>query len=116
MLDVSVGSDDPQADWEHDLQRLRERYRRKLQPQLAALGEVLQQARCDTSAEHALEAAHELAHRLKGTSGTYGMQESFAALEQIEEQLGLLLDATPDPAAAWARIETALERARTGLG
>jgi len=113
---VPSGSDDPEADWEHDLQRLRERYRRKLQPQLATLDELLQEARQETSAERALRAAHQLAHRLKGTSGTYGLQESFAALEQIEEQLGLLLDAAPDPAAAWARIEKALERARTGLG
>jgi HPt (histidine-containing phosphotransfer) domain-containing protein len=113
--DLPAGSDDSRSDWERDLQRLRERYRRKLQPQLAMLEELLRDARQGASAECSLEAAHRLAHRLKGTSGTYGLQESFAALETIEEQLGLILDAVPDARAAWGRIEEALERASTEL-
>jgi len=112
---VATPPDGPETDWDRDFHRLRKRYVSKLHRQLTTLDEMLREARDRTPAAAPLEAARSLTHRMKGTSGTYGLLESFAAMEQIEEQLGLLFDLPPDPDAAWLRIESALRRARAEL-
>jgi HPt (histidine-containing phosphotransfer) domain-containing protein len=100
-------------DLEHDLHDLRDAYRGKLRQQLADLAASLREARNEGPATEGLEAARQLAHRLKGTSGSFGLDATSAALARIEEQLGLLLEgAGPDPGAAWTEIEQALGRAR----
>ena len=111
------GSSDPHdADWQRDLQRLREIYRHKLRGELATLDAKLREARDAAPAQPKLEVARLLAHRLKGTSGSYGLEASCAALEGIEQQLEQLQNGTaPDLRAAWAAIEEALGRARAGL-
>lgn len=109
-------SDPPDSDWERDFQRLREIYRRKLRGQLATLEAILREARDEAPARPKLDAARRLAHRLKGTSGSYRLETSCAALEGIEQQLEQMQSGTaPDPGAAWAAIEEALGRVRAGL-
>ena len=56
------------SDLERDLQRLREAYRVRLRRDLTALESMLR-------APRELEAARQLAHRLHGTSGSYGLDE-----------------------------------------
>jgi chemotaxis protein histidine kinase CheA len=65
------------------LAALRDSYRRSLPEQLAALATLLE---APASAETA-DAAWRLAHRLKGTAGSYGFSELATALEAIEEIL-----------------------------
>ena len=97
------------SDLERDLQRLREAYRVRLRRDLTALEAMLR-------APPELEAARQLAHRLHGTSGSYGLDECSAALARIVERLEHLPDATqPDSGPAWTEIEQALEQARAGL-
>ena len=96
-------------DQERDLQRLRKAYRVRLQRDLTALESLLR-------APRELEAALQLAHRLKGTSGSYGLDACSAALARIEERLEHLPDAAqPDSGPAWTEIEQALDQARAGL-
>jgi HPt (histidine-containing phosphotransfer) domain-containing protein len=59
-----------------------------------------------------LEAARNLAHMLKGTSGSYGFEEISAELKRIEERLDRLLEGeSPESPAVWSEIEQALNRA-----
>jgi chemotaxis protein histidine kinase CheA len=104
------------TDWERELQRLREIYRRKLRAEIVTLDANLREARDAAPAQPKLDAARRHAHRLKGTSGSYGLEASCAALEGIEEQLERVQKGTTrDLRAAWAAIEEALERVRAGL-
>jgi HPt (histidine-containing phosphotransfer) domain-containing protein len=117
MSDPREPSDSPDGgSWERDFERLREKYRIKLQQQIEALGASLERAR-ESDARPELESARQLVHRMKGTSGSYGLDETCAALERIEAHLDTLLEAAPpDPASIWADVERWLQRARTGLG
>lgn len=98
---------------ERELDQLREAYRSKLRREIETLSQKLRDARAAGAAPEPLEAARQLAHRLKGTSGSYGLDASSAALARIEDQLELLpgLDRGP----IWDRIELALDQARSGL-
>jgi HPt (histidine-containing phosphotransfer) domain-containing protein len=99
------------ADLQRDLQRFREAYRRKLPGKLDQLDALLRGAR-GAQERGQLEAARDLAHMLKGTSGSYGFGELSAELRRIEEHLDRLLDGeSPDSPAVWSEIEHALNRA-----
>ncbi len=66
----------------------------------------------NSSLQGIIEAARDLAHMLKGTSGSYGFEELSAELRRIEEHLDRLLDGeSPDSPAVWSEIEQALNRA-----
>jgi HPt (histidine-containing phosphotransfer) domain-containing protein len=57
--------------------------------------------------------ARELAHKVKGTAGSYGFDDISAGMQRIEERVDCLLEGSArDPAAVWAEIEHALARAR----
>ena len=99
------------ADLERALEPLRAAYRRKLPGRLAQLGALLGRAR-DPHGTQQLEAARELAHTLKGTSGSYGLNDVSVELGRIEEHLVRLLEGAPaDSADLWEDIERALMRA-----
>ena len=101
-----------EEDLERDLERLRRAYRGKLTGKLAQLDFLLGEARRLPEREE-IEAARDLAHTLKGTSGSYGFDESSAEFKGIEERLDQLLEgASEGAAAAWMEIEQALTRAR----
>lgn len=97
-------------------ERLREKYRGRLRQQIEALGTSLLQARESEPEPADLEAARHMAHRMKGTSGSYGLDESCAAFARIEAHLDTLLEAAPaDSAPIWVDIEQALQHALQGL-
>jgi CheY-like chemotaxis protein len=102
----------PEVHADDSLAPLRESYRRRLPELVAELGASLS----DTvpPARKRIEAARELAHRLKGTTGSYGFDEVSAELAQIEAGLdGLLARSGGDLAMTWHEISAALRRART---
>lgn len=98
------------AELDADLRSLREAYLRKLPALLCALEERVREARARDGESDLREAARQLAHQLKGTSGCYALHGPSAALERIEELLAAR------GAAAWPEIERELERARAALG
>ena len=101
-----------EADLERDLELLRRAYRGKLGAKLARLASLLGESGRAPERDR-LEAARDLAHMLKGTSGSYGLDELCAELQAIEERLDQLLDAGSEGAgAAWRETLQALERAR----
>jgi HPt (histidine-containing phosphotransfer) domain-containing protein len=97
-----------------EFERLRRAYRGKLVEMIAHLGSLVREARRMRGGGE-LQEARELAHRLKGTSGSYGFYECSAELAEVEERLeGLSDGASANATAAWAEIEQALSRARSG--
>jgi HPt (histidine-containing phosphotransfer) domain-containing protein len=69
------------AELDEKLAALRDEYRRSLPEQLAALATLL----AAPASPETADAAWRLAHRLKGTSGSYGFRELATRLETIEE-------------------------------
>jgi len=105
----------PEALLEDKLAALRAAYRRALPEQLDALARWLD-ACTGAGAAGALEDAWHLAHRLKGTSGSYGFVELAAQLETIEEILeGARRIRSPATDDERARAVAALGRARALL-
>jgi len=105
----------PAAVFEEKLAALRATYRRALPEQLDALAALLE-APAGAGAAGAVEQAWQLAHRLKGTSGSYGFSELAAQLETIEEileQARRMHSPTTDDERA--RAVAALGRARGSL-
>ena len=82
------------AEFDRDLARLRDEYLPRLLGFLDDLGARLHEARRAPArdAREGLEAARELAHRLKGTSGSYGLSECSRALGRVESALEGVLD------------------------
>ena len=104
IVDVSAKPDVREEDL---LASIRESYRRRLPQLLAELGASLSGA----PTRERIEAARELAHRLKGTTGSYGFDEVSAELAEIEARLdGLLGPSGGDAAASWHEIAAALRR------
>jgi HPt (histidine-containing phosphotransfer) domain-containing protein len=79
--------------------RLERRYAAVLPERIAGLRDAITQARRDPDG---LEPARELAHRLKGTAGSYGFAEVADGIARIEA--ALFASAPPD----WSAIEEAL--------
>jgi len=106
----------PDTDLHRDLERLREAYHHKLPGKLAQLDALLRGAR-EVHEKGPLEAARDLTHMLKGTSGSYGFDAISAELRRIEERLDHLLGETSaDRTTVWNEIEHALSQARERLG
>jgi HPt (histidine-containing phosphotransfer) domain-containing protein len=94
------------------LAELRRRYAAGLPEHLDALGGLLAEAR--DGHRGALSEARGLAHRLFGTSGSYGFAEVSAALEALESLLlRLSEDGRAAPEQGWAEASALLRRART---
>jgi chemotaxis protein histidine kinase CheA len=98
---------------EEKLASLRESYRRTLPAHLDALRAKLAAAR-EGGSEAAWAEVAQLAHRLKGTAGSYGFDVLAAELEALEEILERAAgEETPVDRAA---VDAALARARASLG
>jgi HPt (histidine-containing phosphotransfer) domain-containing protein len=103
------------TDVHREIQLLREAYCRKLPGELARLGALVARAR-ETHEQDRLDAARFLAHKLRGSSGSYGLAELSAELRRIEERLDRLFEGTsPASDAVWSEIEAALRAARGRL-
>jgi chemotaxis protein histidine kinase CheA len=102
--------------WDREFTRLRESYRRSLQDQILRFGEDLRRARKSKSMRADLQSARQVAHRLKGTSGSYGFDESSTALARIEAHLDAMIASVPiDAASVWDDIEQSLKQAEKGV-
>jgi HPt (histidine-containing phosphotransfer) domain-containing protein len=99
------------------LAAMRERYRAKLGSELAQLAALLAESERGGSVRERLEAVHALAHRLMGTSGSYGLPACSEALGRIEARAAGLLSA-PDGAAGapWREMASDLAAARNAAG
>jgi len=98
-----------------DLALLRGAYREKLPGLLADLAALLPEPGA-ADEEARWEEAHRLAHRVKGTSGSYGFRRLSGELQRLEDALEQLLRAaSPRPEALRAEVEHALDTARDGL-
>jgi hypothetical protein len=101
-----------ERDLEHELAPLRRSYRGKLPSKLDQLDALLGEARGSPQAE-SLRAALDLAHTLKGTSGSYGLDEFSAELQIVENCLDRLREGADGAGDAdWGEIDAALARAR----
>ncbi len=99
------------SEFEREFQALRAEYRKRLPGLAAELVRLVEAARPGEPGE-ALERARGLAHRLKGTAGSYGFDaesQAFAALEDALESC-----AGPEPEDAWRAVDAALARLRGG--
>jgi chemotaxis protein histidine kinase CheA len=100
------------TDVQREIQILRAAYCRKLPAELARLATLLVAAR-EAGDEQQLDAAHRLAHMLKGSSGSYGLADVSAELKRIEEHLDRALEGeSPVTEGVWDEIEDALRTAR----
>jgi chemotaxis protein histidine kinase CheA len=100
------------ASLDEKLAALRDSYRRSLPEQLAALATWLE----TPASSEATDAAWRLAHRLKGTSGSYGFSELATQLEAIEEILERAQRSrSPATDDERSRAAAALARARATL-
>ncbi len=95
------------------MRALRESYRTRLPGLVAELAALVHEARRGPEARRAIHAARCLAHRLKGTAGSYGFEAASAEFAVIEAVLA------PADAAAeagglgvpdWRVVEGALKR------
>ena len=95
-----------------ELAELRRDYARRLPGMLAELLDRLDGPR---PREEVL-AARDLAHRIKGTSGSLGMDELYSVLAAVEERLEAVLSgAVDDGESARRELAAAIERARARL-
>ena len=100
---------------EEKLAALRESYRRTLPQQLEALRAKL--ANAQTGGSDALADAARLAHRVKGTAGSYGFETVAAELEGIEDRLERVeREGAPLAASDRDALDAALARAQASLG
>src|SRR5262245_31875298 len=96
---------------------LREDYRRRLPEKLAQLEARLRSAEREPRDRARIEAARDLAHTLKGTSGSHGLAATCADLARIEEALDRLLAGRAEgDGSFWSGLGEALLRARTRSG
>ena len=104
------------ADLQRDLRALRDDYLHRLPARLAEIEALLHGAHTRDERE-GLESACRLAHMLKGTSGSYGLDAISAELSRIEAQLDRQLRAvTPDLGASREALERAMRLVRDRVG
>ncbi|HET9954288.1 MAG TPA: response regulator [Polyangiaceae bacterium] len=89
---------------------LRLTYSERLTGKLTELADTLKQARARDGQRHMIERAEYLAHRLRGTAGTYGFMSVSLAAASIESALQVL-QRSGDAEVVWRRIDEALQRA-----
>jgi chemotaxis protein histidine kinase CheA len=93
------------------MRELRDAFSLLLPAKLRELDEAVRLARVAPADRPAWERAHLIAHRLRGTAGSYGFDEEGETAGVIEDALEVV--AQDDPSArdrAWADIAGALEK------
>ncbi len=103
-------------DFEKELKRLRRAFREELPSRLRELGDALVAARKDPAASEKLGAAREIAHRLRGTAGSYGFLQVGEEAGRIEDRIVQGLEEGRMDEGAWRETMQALEQAERGIG
>ncbi len=107
------GSGQPEEKIDEALRGLRASYREKLPEQFAELTSRLRDSRQADGAE-AFDQAREIAHRLAGTAGSYGLADIAAALGRIDDALREV-GADDAGRARWADIDAAVAEIRARI-
>ncbi len=105
----STGNTDP---LERELAALRQDYARTLVERVSEITAAVGSAQASPSNQVALSHARNLAHRLRGSAGSYGFDELGAYAARIEEAL---VNAGKLPAEAIPQLETAAALTRDAL-
>jgi HPt (histidine-containing phosphotransfer) domain-containing protein len=103
---IERGSGQPAEQMDEALRGLRASYREKLPDQLGELTEKLRASR-EAGGSEAFLQAREIAHRLAGTAGSYGLGDIGAALEKIDDALREV-SADDVENARWSDIDAAV--------
>ena len=103
---IERGSNLPSEQMQEALTDLRASYRAKLPEQLGELTERLRASRQPGGGD-SLQQARDIAHRLAGTTGSYGLGEIHAALEKIDAALLSIVEEGAD-SGRWEEIDAAL--------
>jgi signal transduction histidine kinase/CheY-like chemotaxis protein len=103
---IERGSGQPAEQMDEALRGLRASYREKLPDQLGELTEKLHASR-EAGGSEAFLQAREIAHRLAGTAGSYGLGDIGAALEKIDDALREV-SADDVENARWSDIDAAV--------
>lgn len=97
---------------EDKLAKARASYKQKLQVRLDELEELIAGAR-DRADPAALAAAQHLAHKICGSSGTFGLLDVQQATAVIDRELLKVVGGQLEPNSGfWERIEGEMQRAR----
>jgi signal transduction histidine kinase/CheY-like chemotaxis protein len=103
---IERGSAMPSEQMQEALSDLRASYRAKLPEQLAKLAERLRASRQPGGGD-ALQQARDMAHRLAGTTGSYGLGEVHTVLEKIDAVLLSMIEERGG-SESWQEIDAAL--------
>jgi CheY-like chemotaxis protein len=104
------------AESHSQLADLRASYRSKLPELLGGLASAVRAARPADASEQSRREAWRLAHRIKGTAGSYGFEEVVESLAAIDALLEAMIERSEAGEAEWLEIEKALARAVASLG
>jgi CheY-like chemotaxis protein len=106
----------PAVESDRSLSAVRATYRQRLPGRLQALAAALQAAQTDGGSDETVQQAFHLAHRLKGTVGSYGFDVIAETLESIEETLQKMqLGQIAATAAEWSKLQDTLNRGQASL-
>jgi len=98
---------------ESELLALHAAFRRQLPGRLAELVSAIHTAYAAPASHEALRTAHRLAHKLKGTAGSFGFANMASEMAHIEQTLKrLLTHATPAVPSDWATVNEHLKQAQ----
>jgi diguanylate cyclase (GGDEF)-like protein len=97
------------------LEELQRGYRARLASRLGELELALSSARAAGPGTAEFHAAHNLAHRLRGSAGTFGLHGVAACAAAIDDELTRLETPEGDTSGAWSSIFRALARSATDL-
>jgi len=104
------------AESQSQLADLRASYRSKLPELLSGLASAVRAARPADASEQSRREAWQLAHRIKGTAGSYGFDEVAESLAAIDALLEGMIERSEARESEWLEIEKALARAVASLG
>lgn len=99
------------------LEALKQRYAEELGAKVEGLRAAVEHAReaDDNTRKAAVEAAHQIAHKLHGTAGTYGHPEVSRAMAAIELVLEKLLEDASAGDEEWSQIDASLDQAMQSI-
>ncbi len=83
---------------------------------MSGLASAVRAARAADASEPSRREAWQLAHRIKGTAGSYGFEELAESLAAIDALLEGMIERSEAGETEWLEIEKALARALASFG